>query len=173
MRLKCVWLKGLSVDSQYVSYTCAIVIHAGSSHLFTSGILLENDVTNSLIQIQIQIPWLIHNTFHTPARLSYMQEAPTFSHLASYWRMMSQIPWFKFKFKFLDWFTIRFIHLRDCHTCRKLPPFHIWHPIGEWCHKFLEPEFSLHFSPRRVGHPLPWVNTASHSPFFVTTICFL
>ena len=55
MRLKCVWLKGLSVDSQYI--------------------------------------------------LAYMQEAPT---------------------------------------------FHIWHPIGEWCHKFLEPEFSLHVSPRWV-----------------------
>ena len=73
MRLKCVWLKGLSVDSQYI--------------------------------------------------LAYMQEAPT---------------------------------------------FHIWHPIGEWCHKFLEPEFSLHVSPRWVGHPLLWVNTASHSPFFCT-----
>ena len=72
MRLKCVWLKGLSLDSQYV--------------------------------------------------LAYMQEAPT---------------------------------------------FHIWHPIGEWRHKFLEPEFSLHVSPRQVGHPLLWVNTASHSPFFV------
>ena len=55
MRLKCVWLKALSVDSQYVSYTCAIVIHAGSSHLFTSGILLEKDVTNSLNQSSASI----------------------------------------------------------------------------------------------------------------------
>ena len=55
MRLKCVWLKGLLVDSQYVSYTCAIVIHAGSSHLFTSGILLEKDVTNSLNQSSASI----------------------------------------------------------------------------------------------------------------------
>lgn len=55
MRLKCVWLKGLSVDSQYISYTCAIVIHAGSSHIFTSDILLEKDVTNSLNQSSASI----------------------------------------------------------------------------------------------------------------------